>query len=640
MTHHTHYPKGMHMSCRRFTHGSLFALLCGVVTLGRALGGTAITLAVDATDAPGNILHITEAIAVSPGPLTLYYPKWIPGEHGPTGPVADVAGLHLQASGSPLPWRRDLVDMNALHCEIPDGATALDVAFDFILPPESKGFSSAGSSTPALLVLSWNQVVLYPERERPDDIAVSPTLTLRPGWDFGTSLEVTSREARVIHFTSVPLTTLIDSPVLCGAHFRSIDISADPEVPHHIDLASDGDEAIRMPATLKESYKHLVVQAGALFQSHHYRHYDFLYTLSDHTAHFGLEHHQSSDDRVDERTLIDGDKTLAFAGLLPHEFVHSWNGKFRRPADLATGDYSTPMKDDLLWVYEGLTEYLGDILTARSGLWTPEEYRENLARVAAEMDHRPGRTWRPLQDAADEASILYDAREDWEAYRRGVDFYDEGELIWLEADVVIRQRTEGRKSLDDFCRDFFGGNEGIPAIKPYTFDDVVAALSRVASYDWRSFFTSRLESLSPHAPLGGIVGGGWKLVYRDTLSPMQKARESARRAVDMRYSLGVTISEEAALKDVLPGSPAAVAGLTPTMNIIAVNGRGYSPEILREAVRDAVTGSAPVVILAEHADFYASFSIDYHGGERYPFLERDATEPDLLDQIIAPRTAP
>ncbi len=613
------------------------AILVALLVLPRAAeaAGT-VSLAVDATDSPRNLLHARETIAVEPGPLTLFYPKWIPGEHGPTGPIADLVGLKITANGTPLRWRRDLVEMYAIHCDVPRGTSTIDLSFDFILPPTQKGYSSAASSTPGLLMLSWNQVVLYPEGEKPAEIQVTASLKLVAGWHYGTALKVQGEQNGMIQFAPVSLNQLIDSPVLTGLHFRRIDLTGNQPVPYHLDMVSDDASALAMPDTVIGEYKNLVVQANRLFGAHHFEHYDFLYTLSDMTAHFGLEHHQCSDDRVDKRTVIDRDMQVARAGLLPHEFVHSWNGKYRRPAGLATGNYSTPMKDDLLWVYEGLTEYLGNVLTARSGLRTPEEYRENLALVAAGLDNRPGRTWRPLQDANDEASVLYDARDDYASLRRGVDFYDEGDLIWLEADVTIRNLTAGKRSLDDFCKFFHGAPSTAPMMKPYTFDDVVSSMNHIAPYDWRSFFETRLESLSPHAPLGGIEMGGWKLTYTDSMSAMQKAIENARKAIDLRFSLGVQLGSDGEVRDVIVGSPAAAAGLVPRMRLISIDGKAFTPGALRDAIHDARTSTSPIRIVASQGDYVMSMSIDYHGGERYPVLERVESKPDVIDQIVAP----
>lgn len=597
---------------------------------------SSITLTVDATEAPRKILHSREAITVHPGHLTLFYPKWIPGEHGPTGPVIDMAGLKITGSGKPISWRRDLEEMFAIHCEVPPGVDRVDVSFDFILPPQAEGFSSGASSTAQLLVLSWNQVIVYPVSARPDDIIVTPSLIVPSGWKFISALTSKNETNNSISFAPVSLTMLIDSPLLTGTHLRRVDITPPSGVPHFLDMLSDNEAALDISPEQVIAYKHLVTEANSLFGTHHYNHYDFLYTLSDQVAHFGLEHHQSSDDRVAERSLIDDNLRRTRAGLLPHEFVHSWNGKYRRPLGLATGDYSSPMKDDLLWVYEGLTEYLGAILTARSGLLSSEEFREDLALVAAIMDNRPGRTWRPLQDANDEAQLLYNTRPDWDSWRRDVDFYDEGYLIWLEADVKIRQLTNGNKSLDDFCKIFHGGKNNGPEVKPYMFEDVVAVMNEVAAYDWKTFFTTQLQSLDPHAPLGGIEKSGWKLVYRDTMNEMQKSFEEARKVTDFRFSLGILAEEDGTILDVIPEMPAFKAGLGPGMKLIAVNGRKYSKDIIRDALKLGEVSSLPLDLLAANGEFFKTYSVNYHGGERYPYLERDAATPDLLGFIIAP----
>ncbi|HTR80517.1 MAG TPA: M61 family peptidase [Bacteroidota bacterium] len=600
-------------------------------------GQASITLSVDATDAPHMILHSHEAISVKPGLLTLFYPKWIPGEHAPSGPVIDVAGIHIMAQGKSLEWRRDLEEMYAIHCNVPEGVSQIDLSFDFILPPIAEGFSSGASSTAKLLVLSWNQVVMYPLSVRPDEIVVNASLKLQNGWKYASALTTLSESNGTIEFAPTTLNVLVDSPVLSGLYLKRVDLTPPSGVHHFLNIASDNEAALEISPAEVAEYKNLVVEANALFGDHHYNHYDFLYTLSDQVAHFGLEHHQSSDDRVGERTLIDDDYWRVRAGLLPHEFVHSWNGKYRRPAGLATGNFSTPMKDDLLWVYEGLTEYLGAILTGRSGLLNHEQFREDLALVAARMDDRPGRTWRPLQDANDEASLLYDSRADWDSWRRSVDFYDEGYLIWLEADVTIRELTNGKKSLDDFCKKFHGGPSTGPETKPYTFDNVVEAMNEIAPFDWKTFFNTRLQSLSPHAPLGGIEKSGWKLVFRDTMNEMQKSAETVRKTTDLRYSLGIILREDGTINDVIPGSPAAKAGISPGMKLVAVNEQQYSKDIIRDALKLGRHSSSPLELLTANGEFYHTYSVSYHGGEQYPYLERDLSKPDLLSEIIAPK---
>ncbi len=601
-----------------------------------------VKISVDASDAPRKILHASLHIPAKPGPLTLYYPKWIPGEHGPTGPITDLAGLKFNAGGKSLPWRRDEIDMFAFHLDVPSGANAVDVTLDFLLPATTEGFSSAGSATSNLVVLSWNQVLLYPAGYGSDDINYLATLRLPEGWKFGTALNPannaqTTQTISTTTFDPVSLTTLVDSPVIAGSHFRTIKLTENAVPSFQIDMVADSDAALQMAPEQIANYRRLVAEANTLFGAHHYDHYHFLYTLSDFVAHFGLEHHESSDDRVAERTLIDEALRRASADLLPHEFVHSWNGKFRRPAGLATRDYQQPMKGELLWVYEGLTEYLGSILAARSGLRSVEDQREHLAAIAAYLDRFPGRTWRPLIDTTVAAQLLYNASGSWASWRRGVDFYDEGELIWLEVDTIIRQQTKETRSLDDFCHKFHGPPSTPRMVKPYTFDDVINTLNEVAPYDWRTFFTTRLTSLEPHAPLGGITNSGWRLVFTGEQSEYQKALEAANKGADFSFSLGFRVSEEGEIGDVVPGTPAFEAGLGPGMKLATVNGRAFDTDRLREALRQGMTSREPLELGVENFDVLKTIKINYHGGEKFPHLEREASKPDLLQQIIKSR---
>jgi predicted metalloprotease with PDZ domain len=602
-----------------------------------ALGQTrAVTLEVDAREAARKIFHARLTIPSRPGPLTLLYPKWLPGEHGPTGPIADVAGLKITTGGKPLVWRRDPVEMYAIAVEVPAGAAALEVTFDYLSPASAGGFSSSVSVTPKLALVSWNQVLLYPAGASADELLYAASLRLPPGWKYGTALTTSRASGELVSFEPVPLTTLVDSPVLAGPYFKVVSLSDGP-IPHRLDLAADSEAALEIPASQVDAYRRLVAETGVLFGARHYRHYDFLLTLSDSVAHFGLEHHESSDDRVPERSLIEEDKRKAnLWDLLSHEMVHSWNGKYRRPASLSPGHFDQPMKGELLWVYEGLTQYLGEILAPRSGLLTSEEYRDNLAITAAEMDAQKGRSWRPLSDTAVAAQVLYEARPDWAFWRRGVDFYPESSLLWLEADTVIRKGTGGQKKLDDFCRIFLGGQTGPPQVVPYGFDDVVSALNQVFPYDWKGFWTQRLDATAAGAPLAGVGASGWRLVYTDKISEMLDARESSGKFVDARFSIGFLVSEDGAIPDVVPESPAARSGMGPGMRVVAVNGRRFSKETFREAVRASRT--APIELLVENGDFFRTFRLEYSGGERYPHLERDPSAPDLLSAIIAPRS--
>lgn len=607
---------------------TLIALLIATA----AHAATPIRIVVDATDAPRDVLHAHLTIPATAGSLVLYYPKWIPGEHGPTGPIVQTAGLRVAANGQNLPWSRDPKEMYEMRVDVPSGANSVTVDLDFLDPVGTGHFSAGGSMTPRLTLISWNTVLLYPASASSENVTYEPVLRLPGGWKYATALTTTSTSGDEIHFEPVTLTRLIDSPVLAGAYLRKVDLPSASPYRHTIDIAADSQAATVTPDDFAASYGRLADEARALFGAEHFRHYDWLVTLSDNVEHFGLEHHESSDNRTAEDILAEDAGRKSLAGLLAHEYVHSWNGKFRRPAGLAVANYEQPMTGELLWVYEGLTQYLGKLLDYRSGLWTPEFYRESLALTVSNLSPNAGRAWRPLGDTAVEAQLLYGAPREWSAYRRGVDFYEEGVLLWLDADMTIRKLTGNRKSLDDFCRRFHGGSDGDPVVKPYTFDDVVRTLNDVAPYDWASFLNQRLRSTTT-APLGGVETSGWRVIYNDQPNDALAANEKRNKSADYSTSLGFWTSEEGRVSDVLPGSPAANAGLVPGATIIAVNGRRYSTDALRIAVRDSKNAGGPMQIIYSSGEFVNTASVDYRGGLRYPHLERIPNTPDWLAEM-------
>ena len=598
-----------------------------------------ISLSVDATEAPRKIFHATMTIPAKPGTLTLYYPKWIPGEHGPTGPIQDLAGLKFTANGKTLSWRRDLLDGWTFHVDVPAGASSVDASLDFISPAGSdEGIYTGGATaTNKMAVINWNAMLLYPAGWTSDELSYSASLRLPADWKFGTSLAVASQSGAEIKFAPVSLTMLIDGPVISGQYLKVVPLNPGQTPPAEMDVAADSASALDAPPEVWQHYKNLITQTNALFGAQHYRDYHFLFSLSNHVAHFGLEHHESNDSRLGERTLVDPTGRLLGAGLLSHEFVHSWNGKYRRPADLATPDYEKPMQTDLLWVYEGLTDYLGEMLSARMGERTPEEFRDALAYTAADLDHTPGRAWRNLQDTADGVPSMQDAPREWESWRRGLDYYPEDQLTWLWADVIIRQQTHGQKSLDDFCHIFHGPPSGAPQVKTYTFDDIVNTLNQVAPYDWRAFWTERLTNHGPGAPLGGIEGSGWKLVYDDTRSALVQAVEGERDSVNATYSIGLRLKSDGLITDTIEGLPAAKAGIGPGMRLVAVNGRKFSKGVLQDALREGKNGSAALELLVENTEYYKTYKLDYHEGEKFPHLVRDESKADLLSDIIKAR---
>jgi predicted metalloprotease with PDZ domain len=596
-----------------------------------------IKIRVDATQVMQRILHAKLVFPVHSGPLTLYYPKWMPADHSPDGPVWNLANLKFFAGSQEIPWRQDDVDMYAFNIVIPERVTSIESSLDFLIsaPGPTIDFSASGGAN--LFILMWNQVCLYPKGWAARDIVFEPSLTLPSGWKFSTSLPVKDQTRTAITFAPVSLELLIDSPVQSGEFMRVFPLSGAGEPLQELDVMSDDVWALDITPELIDRYRRLVKEASALYRSHHFRDYHFLLTLSDNVMELGQEHHESSDDRVKQRAIVDPNARLLMAGLFPHEFSHSWNGQYRRPEGLATPDFQQPMKGELLWVYEGLTEYLGTVLTARSGLLTAAQSRDRIALVASTLEHRAGRRWRSLQNTANAAQILYFSVPEWQSYRRGTDFYSESVLIWLEVDATIRKLTDDRKSMDDFCQIFYGGHEGEPVVKTYTFEDLVSNLNGIARYDWARFFGDRLDSINQSAPLGGIRDSGWQLVYNDTPNEMLEAENSVSGMGDFTSSIGLRIKQDGSVVDAIPGMPAFESGISPYMKIVAVNGRQFSLDELKRAIQNTKSGQAKILMETNNAGQIKSHAIDYHEGSRVPHLDRIKDAPDYLSDILKPR---
>ena len=606
--------------------------------------GTA-TVAVDAREAPRGILKAHLTLPVSPGALTLVYPKWIPGRHAPDGPITSLAGPLLSAGGKRIAWRRDDLDLYAFHLEVPPGVSALEADLEVLTAPAPdgivQGLEAPRTATESLAIVEWHELLLYPQGARTDDLTYRASIRLPEGWQLATAL--TNGAAAAVssdgstEFQPTSLTTLVDSTLLAGKYFRVLELGGTPAVK--LAIAADQPAALAMSAGTLDHYRNLVAEATALFGATHYRHYQFQWTLTEQIMPDGIEHHESSDDRSPLRTLLDDDTRRAEAPLLPHEYTHSWNGKFRRPAGLATPDYQAPMRDELLWVYEGLTEYLGDVLATRSGLLTGAEFRDELARIAAQLEVHKGRDWRSLEDAVIAAPLLYYQDWNWASrLRRQDDFYWESALLWLEADTLIRRLSKGQRSLDDFCRRFYGGASTAPEVRPYDFEAVVAALTAVQPYDWRAFWRERLTRVGGGAPLSGIEAGGWQLEFAPAENSMHRAHETEDHEINLQYSLGLRISlEGGTFSDVAPGSPADLAGAAPGSHLVAVNGHKWSREVLHDALAEAAAdGGHTVTFLIEKDGELRTLALHYDGGERYPVLTR-AAGPDLLADIVRPR---
>jgi predicted metalloprotease with PDZ domain len=600
-----------------------------------------IILHVDLTDAPRHILHAHEQIPVTAGPRELEYPKWIPGDHRPTGPIDNLAGLFIRANGKDIPWRRDEVDMYGVHLTVPVGVTSLDISYDFLAVAGGTGSDEDDATSANMAVLEWNSVVLYPANIPVADIPVTASITVPDGWKSGTALTPAQQSGNETSFKTVSLYTLVDSPFITGRYFREIPLAPEITPKHYLDVAGEAPEDVEIKPAVLDSFSRLVREASSLYQSHHYETYHFVLSLSDTVRSEGLEHHQSSDNGEPEHGLSDESLLMLDADLLPHEFTHSWNGKYRRPIGLATPDYATPMRGDLLWVYEGMTQYWGDVLATRSGLWTPEQFKEALALTAADLDQQPGRTWRNLEDTAIAAQILRGNTQSYSNWRRSQDYYPEGELLWLDADTTIRQLTHGQKSLNDFCVKFLavGGNTP-PKVVPYTLDDIVNDLNSVVAYDWRGFLTERLTSHADHAPLGGIEHGGYKLVYEDQPTKFEKAELGRRGGLDAFYSVGLRVGKDGTIGDVKMFSDAYKAGFAPQWKIVAINDVGYSDDGFKDALKKAKNTSEPIEFIVSNDNHFRTLKIDYHGGEKYPHLERDTSAPDLINDILKPLVQP
>ena len=565
--------------------------------------------------------------------MVLLYPKWLPGNHSPSGPLSQLAGLIITANGQRVEWKRDTVDVYAFHVDVPAGASSLELSYQFLSP--TNDMVGRVMMTPVMLNVEWNTVVLYPAGYFSRDITYRPSLTLPSGWNFGTALDGAARQGDSVSFAPVTLNTLVDSPLIAGRYFQQITLS-DAPVPVRLDVAADRPENLEIKPEQLEAHRNLVKQAYANFGSHHYDHYDFLLWLSDDMGGEGLEHHRSSEDGTKPDYFTGWKDSAPERDLLAHEFTHSWDGKFRRPADLWTANFNVAMRDSLLWVYEGQTQYWGYVLAARAGLWTHQQALDALAGTAAAYDGRVGRAWKPVQDTTNDPIIAERRPESWRSWQRSEDYYSEGQLIWLDADTLIREKTGGRKSLDDFARGFFGVRDGSFVTDTYTFEDVVAALNAVVPYDWATFLRTRLDGHGPGAPLDGLARGGYRLVYTDAPNDFFKSAETMRKSTDLSYSIGVVLDKEGKLTDVHWDGPAFKAGLVTGATIVSVDGLSYDADKLKDAITEAKT-SGYVDLVVKTQDHVQPVRIAYGGGLRYPHLERIAGTPPRLDEIFAAR---
>jgi len=611
-----------------------------LVMMGGVAQAADLTVRLDAREIVRNHVHTDLTLNVKGGPLTLVFPKWLPGEHMPSGPLDTLIGMTMRAHGQLLSWQRDPKDPFAVSVTVPPGVSELDIALDSGLPTEGGSFTAGPTNSAQLAVLSWNQYVLLPKGRDAASLSTAASLRAPPQWQIACALEQQPQADGGVRLEEGSLARLIDSPVQIAHFARRVELPGSaplPQLKHSIALAADSEEAMKLPEDFAAGYGQLVAQSGMLFGTRMYRHYTWLLTLSDHVAHFGLEHHESSDDRVDENSVSDAPLREGVAELLAHEYVHSWNGKYRRPAGLLSADYQQPMDGTLLWVYEGMTQFWGTVLPVRAGLIPQPSYREMLASVAGSFDIQTGNRWRPLGDTAVAAQVLYDAPPAWAMSRRDVDFYEASEFLLLNVDTELRTRSGGKVSLDDYVRRFYAGAGGTPALKPFVEQDIYTTLGGMVPGDWHALVHRHLDSLGPQVLLEALRGSGWQLSYTAEKNPYLETQQRRRKETNREWSLGVLVDDKEMVVETIEDRAAARAGVGPGMKLIAVNGRKYSADVLDAAVAGAQANRKPIELLVESADYYRIVSVPYFDGPRWPHLTRIEGTPDLLTQTLTPR---
>ncbi|MDB5468821.1 MAG: peptidase [Caulobacter sp.] len=593
-------------------------------------------LVVDATDLDRRIMTVKQTIPVAgPGPMVLLYPEWLPGKHAARGELEKVAGLKITAGGKTLTWRRDPVEVYALHIDVPAGAKQVELSFQFL----SATAADQGRivMTRETLNLQWNSTAFYPAGWFTRRIPVEATAILPEGWGYGVALDVASDKGDVHTFKTVSFETLVDSPMFAGRYYRQFDLDPGGRSPVKLNVVADRPELLEASDEQIARHRALVVQADRLFGARHYDRYDFLLALTDRMGGIGLEHHRSSENGSDPEYFTSWDRLSDKRGLLPHEYTHSWNGKFRRGADLWTPDYATPMRDSLMWVYEGQTQFWGVILAARSGLVSRDQTLENLAMTAATYEARVGRQWRDIADTTNDPIISARKPKGWLSWQRNEDYYADGLLVWLDADSLIRERTDGKKSLDDFAKAFFGVEDGSYVPRTYVFEDVVATLNGVTPYDWATFLKDRIEGRGRPAPLDGFARGGWKLVYAETPTAYQKAADTAAKRHDFTYSVGLNLKPTGEIQQVQWDGPAFKQGLVVGATVVAVDGEAYSDTRLKGAITRAKGGKKPIQLIVKDGERYRIVDLAWNGGLRYPKLERIEGTPDRLGDLLSAR---
>ncbi|GGD85992.1 peptidase M61 [Tsuneonella deserti] len=596
-------------------------------------GGT-IDLAIDASDTRRGLYHVTETIPLPAGisELTLLYPEWLPGNHAARGPISQISDIRFLVDGKPVPWKRDPLDVFAFNVSVPKGAREVVARFVHTSPLQSS--EGRITMTQEMLNLQWEKMSLYPAGHYTRKIAVRPKATFPKDWKVYTALDGQKRAGDTVTWTVTDYETLVDSPIFAGINAQSWDIGKDVR----LDVVADKPAQLALAPQNLNAFRNLITEADALFGARHFDHYDMLLALTDRMGGIGLEHHRSAENQFEPTAFTDWDAMDWDHNVVAHELVHSWNGKFRRPADLWTPDYRTPMQGSLLWVYEGQTQFWGYVLAARSGIQSKETILGTLARNAATYSEgQPGRAWRDVGDTTNDPILSGRRPLPYGSLQRSEDYYTEGALTWLEADQIIRQGTGGAKGLDDFAKAFFGMRDGDWGELTYTFADVVSTLNGVYPYDWASFLTDRL--LTPGRPPAtrGLEMAGYKLAWRDVPNSFDKGRMDASKGLDLTYSLGVSLDKEGTVTSTLWDGPAFDAGIVNGAQIVAVDGEAYSADVIKAAITAAATKKAPVSLLVKRGSTYSTIPVDYHAGLRWPWLVPTGAGEQPLDRLLAPR---
>jgi predicted metalloprotease with PDZ domain len=592
-----------------------------------------IQLTVDASDVTRAIFRIHQHVPVpAPGDFVLLYPKWVPGGHSPRNDIKNITGFRASANGQQLKWVRDDLDVYAFHVTVPQGVTAIDVDYQYVTP--TTGNQGRILATPDMESIQWLSNSMYPAGYFVRDIPIQASVIVPQGWKVATALRPSAQAGNRIDYPVTSYEILMDSPLIAGAHYRKIPLTADVT----LDVIADNEAELAATPEQIAAHKRLVEQAVKTFGAQHYDHYNFLLTISDYLGGNGLEHHRSSEDGTRRGYFTDWDNKLRDRNLLPHEFSHSWDGKFRRPADLWTPDYRTPMQDSGLWVYEGQTQFWGYVLGARSGMLSKEDTLDAIAATAASYSlGTPGRAWRPLIDTTNDPIVAGRQPQPWRSWQRSEDYYSEGQLIWLDVDRIIREQSAGRRSIDDFAKAFFGIRDRDWGEVTYTLDDVITTLNGVQPYDWRAYFQRRVFDVAPEAPLEGITKGGYSLVYTAEPTKWWKSGEKERKVTDLTYSGGMVVGNDGKVSGVLWDSPAFNSGMTVGDEILAVNGRHFDGDALKSAIKAAAGNGAAAQLLIKSGDLFRTVALDWHGGLRYPKLAKTGKGPGTLDALLAPR---